>query len=33
MNEITAHKDGVIVKVHALNGQVVGIDDPLFDLE
>lgn len=33
MNEITAPKDGVIVKIHALNGQVVGIDDPLFDLE
>ena len=33
MNEITAPKDGVIVKIHAQNGQVVGIDDPLFDLE
>ncbi|MGA0351325.1 MAG: acetyl-CoA carboxylase biotin carboxyl carrier protein [Acholeplasmataceae bacterium] len=33
MNEITAPKDGVILKIHALNGQVVGIDDPLFDLE
>lgn len=33
MNEITAPKDGVIVKIHAVNGQVVGIDDALFDLE
>jgi acetyl-CoA carboxylase biotin carboxyl carrier protein len=33
MNEITASKDGVITKVHALNGQVVGIEDPLFDME
>jgi acetyl-CoA carboxylase biotin carboxyl carrier protein len=33
MNEITASKDGVITKVHALNGQVVGMEDPLFDME
>jgi len=33
MNEITAPKDGVILKIHAVNGQVVGIDDALFDLE
>lgn len=33
MNEITAPKDGVIVKIHVQNGQVVGIDDALFDLE
>jgi acetyl-CoA carboxylase biotin carboxyl carrier protein len=33
MNEITAPKDGTIVKVHVMNGQVVGIDDALFDLE
>lgn len=32
MNEITAPKDGTILKVHALNGQVVGINDPLFDI-
>ena len=33
MNEITAPHDGTIVKVHVMNGQVVGIDDALFDLE
>ncbi|MDA0871723.1 MAG: acetyl-CoA carboxylase biotin carboxyl carrier protein [Firmicutes bacterium] len=33
MNEITAPKDGTILKVHVMNGQVVGIDDALFDLE
>ncbi len=33
MNEITAPQDGTIVKVHVMNGQVVGIDDALFDLE
>ncbi len=33
MNEITAPKDGTIVKTHVMNGQVVGIDDALFDLE
>lgn len=33
MNEITAPKDGTIVKSHVMNGQVVGIDDALFDLE
>jgi acetyl-CoA carboxylase biotin carboxyl carrier protein len=33
MNEITATKDGVITKIHALNGQVVGMEDPLFDME
>ena len=33
MNEITAPRDGVIIKIHAVNGQVVGIDDALFDLE
>ena len=33
MNEITASRDGVITKVHALNGQVVGMEEPLFDLE
>lgn len=33
MNEITAPKDGTIVKVHVMNGQVVGIDDALFDVE
>lgn len=33
MNEITAPKDGSIVKVHVMNGQVVGIDDALFDVE
>lgn len=33
MNEITAPKDGVIVKIHAVNGQVVGMDDPLFEME
>ena len=33
MNEITAPKDGTILKVHAMNGQVVGIDDAMFDLE
>ena len=33
MNEITAPQDGTIVKVHVMNGQVVGINDALFDLE
>jgi acetyl-CoA carboxylase biotin carboxyl carrier protein len=33
MNEITAPHDGTLVKVHVMNGQVVGIDDALFDLE
>ena len=33
MNEIVAPKDGVITKIYALNGQVVGIEEPLFDLE
>ena len=33
MNEITAPKDGTILKVHVMNGQVVGIDDAMFDLE
>lgn len=33
MNEITAPKDGVIIKIHAVNGQVVGMDDPLFEME
>jgi acetyl-CoA carboxylase biotin carboxyl carrier protein len=33
MNEITAPHEGTIVKLHVMNGQVVGIDDALFDLE
>ncbi len=33
MNEITAPKDGVIIKIHAMNGQVVGMEDPLFEME
>jgi acetyl-CoA carboxylase biotin carboxyl carrier protein len=32
MNEITAPKEGTILKVHAMNGQVVGINDALFDI-
>lgn len=33
MNEITAPHDGTIVKLYVMNGQVVGIDDALFDLD
>ena len=33
MTQTVAQKDGVITKIYALNGQVVGIEEPLFDLE